>query len=172
MKSWNKRNPLEMCFNQKLQVFETGAIFSYSHEAEYVYISCDLRLQDYCERLMFYDPIEYGRKADDMLWRRVFYDVIQLTKQNKNVRACPSLLSVRPLYSIFLCKSFSCSNWSVRWRRKAHSRLTCVRQPVTTTISFSNFSRNSVWSSKESSMSFTCQNPETVSIYPKEIINQ
>ena len=63
-------------------------------------ISCDLRLQDYCERLMFYDPIEYGRKADDMLWRRVFYDVIQLTKQNKNVRACPSLLSVRPLYSL------------------------------------------------------------------------
>ena len=34
---------------------------------------------------MFYDPVEYGRKADDMLWRRVYYDVIQLTKQNKKV---------------------------------------------------------------------------------------
>ena len=97
-----------MCFNQKLQVFGTGAIFSYSHEAEYVYISCDLRLQDYCERLMFYDPIEYGRKADDMLWRRVFYDVIQLTKQNKNVRACLSLLSVRPLYSLVSLYYYSC----------------------------------------------------------------
>ncbi|CAH1796318.1 unnamed protein product [Owenia fusiformis] len=41
------------------------------------------KLRDYCERLMFYDPVEYGRKAEELLWRKVFYDIIQLMKQNK-----------------------------------------------------------------------------------------
>ena len=34
---------------------------------------------------MFYDPLEYGRKAEEMLWRKVYYDVIQLMKHNKRV---------------------------------------------------------------------------------------
>ncbi|ELT89650.1 hypothetical protein CAPTEDRAFT_168258 [Capitella teleta] len=51
-------------------------------------------LQDYCERLMFYDPIEYGRKAEELLWRKVFYDVIQLMKHNrKQMRPSSSLES-------------------------------------------------------------------------------
>ncbi|XP_013389352.1 protein SMG5 [Lingula anatina] len=41
------------------------------------------RLKDYCERLMFYDPVEYGRKAEELLWRKVYYDIIQLMKQNR-----------------------------------------------------------------------------------------
>ena len=45
----------------------------------------DCRLQDYCERLMFYDPLEYGRKAEELLWRKVYYDVIQLLKHNRKV---------------------------------------------------------------------------------------
>ena len=44
------------------------------------------RLKYYCERLMFYNPIDYGRKAEEVLWRKVFYDIIQLVKRNKRVR--------------------------------------------------------------------------------------
>lgn len=43
------------------------------------------RLKYYCERLMFYNPIDYGRKAEEVLWRKVFYDIIQLVKRNKRV---------------------------------------------------------------------------------------
>ena len=43
------------------------------------------RLKECCERLMFHDPIEYGRKAEELLWRKVFYDVIQTMKQFKKV---------------------------------------------------------------------------------------
>ena len=45
------------------------------------------RLQDYCERLMFIDPVEYGRRAEELLWRKVYYDIIQLMKHNKKVGA-------------------------------------------------------------------------------------
>ncbi|XP_029638270.1 protein SMG5-like isoform X3 [Octopus sinensis] len=41
------------------------------------------KLKYYCERLMFYNPIDYGRKAEEVLWRKVFYDIIQLVKRNK-----------------------------------------------------------------------------------------
>ena len=43
------------------------------------------RLQDYCERLMFFDPVEYGRRAEELLWRKVYYDIIQLMKHNRKV---------------------------------------------------------------------------------------
>jgi len=43
------------------------------------------RLKEYCERLMFYNPLEYGRKAEEVLWRKVFYQIIQLIKQNRKV---------------------------------------------------------------------------------------
>lgn len=42
-----------------------------------------IRLKDYCERLMFTDPVEYGRKAEELMWRKVYYDVIQSFKQQK-----------------------------------------------------------------------------------------
>ncbi|BFZ01958.1 hypothetical protein BsWGS_04997 [Bradybaena similaris] len=42
------------------------------------------KLKDYCERLMFFNPVEYGRKAEEVLWRKVFYDVIQVVKRSKN----------------------------------------------------------------------------------------
>ncbi|CAG5114669.1 unnamed protein product, partial [Candidula unifasciata] len=42
------------------------------------------KLKDYCERLMFFNPVEYGRKAEEVLWRKVFYDVIQVVKRSKD----------------------------------------------------------------------------------------
>ncbi|XP_053330286.1 nonsense-mediated mRNA decay factor SMG5 isoform X2 [Spea bombifrons] len=32
---------------------------------------------------MFLHPVEYGRKAEEVLWRKVYYEVIQLIKTNK-----------------------------------------------------------------------------------------
>lgn len=34
------------------------------------------RLKEYCERLMFYNLVDYGRKVEEVLWRKVFYDLI------------------------------------------------------------------------------------------------
>ncbi|GFT86549.1 protein SMG5 [Nephila pilipes] len=42
-----------------------------------------MRLKDYCERLIFADPVEYGKKAEDLLWRKVYYDFFWRCKQNR-----------------------------------------------------------------------------------------
>ncbi|XP_076443287.1 nonsense-mediated mRNA decay factor SMG5-like isoform X2 [Babylonia areolata] len=44
------------------------------------------RLKDYCERLMFLNPVEYGRKAEEVLWRKVFYQIIHMLKHNKRLK--------------------------------------------------------------------------------------
>ncbi|KAL4227218.1 Protein smg5 [Mactra antiquata] len=50
------------------------------------------KLREYCERLMFYNPLLYGRKAEEVLWRKVFYDIIQIIKKNRrHVRVGSSL---------------------------------------------------------------------------------
>lgn len=50
------------------------------------------KLKEYCERLMFYNPSDYGRKAEEVLWRKVFYEIIQLMKHNrKHIRIGSSL---------------------------------------------------------------------------------
>lgn len=41
------------------------------------------KFQEYCERLIFTDPILFGRKAEELLWRKSFYDVISASKQLK-----------------------------------------------------------------------------------------
>lgn len=38
---------------------------------------------------MFLHPVDYGRKAEELLWRKVYYEVIQLIKTNKKVRGDP-----------------------------------------------------------------------------------
>lgn len=40
-----------------------------------------VKLRECCERLMFVDPVGHGKKAEDLLWRKVYYDVIVATKQ-------------------------------------------------------------------------------------------
>ena len=42
-----------------------------------------LRLRELCVKLMFLHPVDYGRKAEELLWRKVYYEVIQLIKTNK-----------------------------------------------------------------------------------------
>lgn len=43
------------------------------------------RLRELCVKLMFLHPVDYGRKAEELLWRKVYYEVIQLIKTNKKV---------------------------------------------------------------------------------------
>jgi len=44
------------------------------------------RLKESCQIMMMNHTLEYGRKAEEVLWRRVFYDVIQKLKQQKRGR--------------------------------------------------------------------------------------
>ncbi|XP_066464832.1 nonsense-mediated mRNA decay factor SMG5 isoform X2 [Eleutherodactylus coqui] len=46
-------------------------------------ISLRNKLRELCVKLMFLHPVEYGRKAEEVLWRKVYYEVIQLIKTNK-----------------------------------------------------------------------------------------
>ncbi|KAH0539216.1 protein SMG5 [Cotesia glomerata] len=39
------------------------------------------KLKDYCERLIFNDPIGHARKTEELLWRRAFYDVVSTAKK-------------------------------------------------------------------------------------------
>lgn len=41
------------------------------------------KFKDYCEQLIFSEPDLYSRKAEDLLWRKVYYDVISTAKQLK-----------------------------------------------------------------------------------------
>lgn len=43
------------------------------------------QLRDACEKLIFKYPLEYGKKTEELLWRKVYYEVIQLIKTNKKV---------------------------------------------------------------------------------------
>lgn len=45
--------------------------------------SAACRLRELCVKLMFLHPVEYGRKAEELLWRKVYYEVIQLIKTNR-----------------------------------------------------------------------------------------
>lgn len=51
--------------------------------------SAACRLRELCVKLMFLHPVEYGRKAEELLWRKVYYEVIQLIKTNRKVRRGP-----------------------------------------------------------------------------------
>lgn len=42
------------------------------------------KLRDYCERLIFSEPALYGRKTEELLWRKCYYDVISQAKKLKN----------------------------------------------------------------------------------------
>lgn len=43
------------------------------------------KLRDYCERLIFKDPVSHVRKTEELLWRRGFYDVVSLAKKIRKV---------------------------------------------------------------------------------------
>lgn len=46
---------------------------------------------------MFLHPVDYGRKAEELLWRKVYYEVIQVIKTNKKVTQ-PAAVERNPLH--------------------------------------------------------------------------
>uniref|UniRef100_A0A8C8FI30 Nonsense-mediated mRNA decay factor n=1 Tax=Oncorhynchus tshawytscha TaxID=74940 RepID=A0A8C8FI30_ONCTS len=46
-------------------------------------ISLRNKLRELCVKLMFLHPVDYGRKAEELLWRKVYYEVIQVIKTHK-----------------------------------------------------------------------------------------
>lgn len=41
------------------------------------------KFKDYCERLVFAEPLLYGRKIEELLWRKAYYEVIATAKHLK-----------------------------------------------------------------------------------------
>lgn len=41
------------------------------------------KFQEYCERLIFCDPILFGHKAEELLWRKTYYDTVSTAKKIK-----------------------------------------------------------------------------------------
>lgn len=39
-----------------------------------------IKLKNYCERMMIADPLCYGRKAEDIMWRKTYHDVYSTAK--------------------------------------------------------------------------------------------
>lgn len=58
------------------------------------------RLRELCVKLMFLHPVDYGRKAEELLWRKVYYEVIQVIKTNKKVHV-PAALGGNSVHSAF-----------------------------------------------------------------------
>lgn len=47
------------------------------------------KLCEYCERLIFSDPALYGRKGEELLWRKGYYDVVSTAKKLKKKEYLP-----------------------------------------------------------------------------------
>ncbi|XP_028173165.1 protein SMG5 [Ostrinia furnacalis] len=43
------------------------------------------KLRDNCEKLLFLDPVEYGKKCLELLWRKVYYDTVCTAKKLREV---------------------------------------------------------------------------------------
>lgn len=42
-----------------------------------------IKLKEYSEKLIFLNPVDFGRKAEELLWWKVFYSVISAVKKSK-----------------------------------------------------------------------------------------
>lgn len=60
-----------------------GSKASYKEVFKPENVSLRNKLRELCVKLMFLHPIDYGRKAEELLWRKVYYEVIQVIKTNK-----------------------------------------------------------------------------------------
>ncbi|XP_024081492.1 protein SMG5 isoform X1 [Cimex lectularius] len=67
--------------DQRARVEHVSDLFSENIEAQRI------KLRDYCDKLMFTDPVGYGKKAEDLLWRKVFYEIVGTVKRlNKTAK--------------------------------------------------------------------------------------
>ena len=61
-----------------------------------------------CETLIFREPIEYAKKAEEILWRRVFYEIIHIVKQNKKNLKCNA--EIETMYRLHLSSAYGFYN--------------------------------------------------------------
>lgn len=64
---------------QRNRIRTTTDLFSNAVESQRA------RLCSYVEKLIFLAPLEYGRKCEEILWRKCFYDVYTVLKRLKKV---------------------------------------------------------------------------------------
>ncbi|CAF0743490.1 unnamed protein product, partial [Didymodactylos carnosus] len=69
------------------------------------------KLKQLCETLILEDPCDYGQKVDDLLWRKVFYDPIQIVKRNHKQRGgqsqpSPFIMQTEIMYKMHLSSTF------------------------------------------------------------------
>uniref|UniRef100_A0A0A9WHW3 Protein SMG5 n=1 Tax=Lygus hesperus TaxID=30085 RepID=A0A0A9WHW3_LYGHE len=70
--------------NQRARTEHVSDLFADTTEA------LRMKIRDYGDRLMFTDPVAYGKKAEDLVWRKVFYETVATVKKlNKNVKMEP-----------------------------------------------------------------------------------
>ncbi|XP_054159127.1 nonsense-mediated mRNA decay factor SMG5-like [Oppia nitens] len=53
------------------------------------------RFKDLCEDILYSSGSEFGRKAEDLLWKRCFHDLMQFYKQNKKRMTSPEVSLLR-----------------------------------------------------------------------------
>jgi protein SMG5 len=58
---------------------------SLTHMFTDVVINSRQRLKDECELILYSAPLEFGRKAEEILWRRCYHDLMQYYKRHKKV---------------------------------------------------------------------------------------
>jgi len=60
-----------------------------------------------CETLLFDDPIDYGSKIIDLLWRKVAYDPIQIFKRYRPDDNDSTMNDIRNQYRMHLLSIFA-----------------------------------------------------------------
>jgi protein SMG5 len=65
-----------------------------------------MKLREYCERLIFSDPVGHGRKGEELLWRKGYYDVVTTAKRLRKVWEKKFNVFV-PVHYIFKCDVIS-----------------------------------------------------------------
>ena len=71
------------------------------------------RLRVQCESLILKHPKEYGRRAEERLWRKAFYDVIQKLRNHRKVswkatNIINTAVDVDEATTVFPCKNAGC----------------------------------------------------------------
>uniref|UniRef100_A0A1B6K720 PIN domain-containing protein n=1 Tax=Homalodisca liturata TaxID=320908 RepID=A0A1B6K720_9HEMI len=61
--------------DQRQKANSISDLFTHTAEAQ------RMKLREYCERLMFFDPVGFGRKGEELLWRKGYYEVVTTAKR-------------------------------------------------------------------------------------------
>lgn len=106
---------------------------------------------------MFLHPVDYGRKAEELLWRKVYYEVIQVIKTNKKVRVSAAVaqnLSASPCLLLFICFSFHvrCSTSTVAAPWSAPTAHTWLLAWVSISTCYCTSSHITSWSCRTASI--------------------